>query len=69
MEYPVTHDASASAPNYLPMTSTTDWKTYTERMIELCTRLGVRHYIKKDLADFLPADYSNPMRVEQYHAQ
>ena len=26
--------------NYLPATKTTDWKGYTERMVELLTRLG-----------------------------
>lgn len=54
--------------NYLPMTKTTDWQDYTLRMIELCQRRGVRHYVKKDLQRFLPAGYSNPLRVPQYHA-
>lgn len=53
--------------NYLPMTRTTDWGDYTRRMIELCTRLGVRHYIKKDLQPHLPADHPNPLRVPQHH--
>ncbi len=53
--------------NYLPMTSTTDWKTYTERMVELCQKLGVKHYIKKDLQPYLPAGYHNPKRVHQHH--
>ena len=53
--------------NYLPMTKTTDWRAYTERMVELCARLGARHYIKKDLQPFLPAGYVNPLRVQQYH--
>ncbi len=53
--------------NYLPITNTTDWRGYTERMIELCARLGVRHYIKRDLQAFLPPGYHshNHMRVEQ----
>ncbi len=54
--------------NYLPITNTTDWRGYTERMIELCARLGVRHYIKRDLQAFLPPGYNNPMRVEQCYA-
>jgi DNA repair photolyase len=54
--------------NYLPMTITTDWRSYTERMIALCATLGVRHYIKKDLAEFLPNGYQNPLRVPQYHS-
>jgi DNA repair photolyase len=53
--------------NYLPMTKTTDWQDYTHRMIELCQRLGVRHYIKKDLQPFLPAGYTNLLRVPQHH--
>lgn len=55
--------------NYLPMTTTTDWRKYTERMIALCTALGVRHYIKKDLAEFLPTAYPNPMRIAQLHPE
>jgi DNA repair photolyase len=53
--------------NYLPMTKTTDWKSYTARMIELCQRLGARHYVKRDLQAFLPAGYANPLRVPQHH--
>jgi DNA repair photolyase len=53
--------------NYLPMTKTTDWRAYTERMIELCARLGVKHYVKRDLQPYLPAGYPNPLRVQQHH--
>ena len=53
--------------NYLPMTKTTDWKSYTERMVELCAKLGVAHYVKKDLQPYLPAGYKNPLRVPQHH--
>lgn len=53
--------------NYLPMTKTADWQDYTVRMIDLCQRLGVRHYIKKDLQPFLPTGYVNPLRVPQHH--
>lgn len=53
--------------NYLPITKTTDWRTYTERMINLCARLDVRTYIKKDLQGFLPAGFHNPLRVPQHH--
>jgi len=53
--------------NYLPMTKTTDWRGYTERMIELCQQLGAKTYIKKDLQPFLPKGYSNPLRVPQHH--
>lgn len=53
--------------NYLPMTKTTDWEDYTHRMVDLCQKLGVAHYVKKDLQPFLPAGYSNPLRVQQHH--
>jgi DNA repair photolyase len=53
--------------NYLPMTKTTDWRDYTERMVELLNRLGSSHYIKKDLQSFLPTGYPNPLRVPQHH--
>jgi hypothetical protein len=35
--------------NYLPMTKTTNWKDYTERMIEVLAKVRARSYIKKDL--------------------
>lgn len=54
--------------NYLPMTRTTDWEGYTRRVVELVRRLGVRHYIKKDLQPYLPPGYVNPMRVPQHWA-
>lgn len=53
--------------NYLPMTRTTDWRDYTLHVIELCRQLGARHYIKRDLQPYLPAGYSNPLRVTQHH--
>jgi len=45
--------------NYLTMTKTTDWQDYTVRMSELCNMLGVRHYFKKDLQEYLPFGYIN----------
>ena len=53
--------------NYLPMTKTTDWESYTLRIVELCAALGVKHYVKKDLQPYLPKDYPNPKRVQQFH--
>jgi hypothetical protein len=53
--------------NYLPMTKTTDWKDYTERMIETLGKVGARAYIKKDLQPYLPEGYDNPLRVPQRH--
>ena len=54
--------------NYLKeITRTTNWKDYTHRMIALCGKLGVAHYIKQDLQPYLPAGYNNPLRVKQHH--
>lgn len=53
--------------NYLPMTYTTDWESYTHRILELVNRLGVKHYIKKDLQGYLPEGYHNPKYIDQHH--
>lgn len=53
--------------NYLPMTSTTDWESYTHRIVELVNDLGVKHYIKRDLQRFLPPGYYNPLRIPQHN--
>jgi hypothetical protein len=53
--------------NYLPITKTTDWESYTHRMVDLCQKLGVKHYVKHDLQPFLPAGYPNLLRVPQHH--
>lgn len=54
--------------NYVPtITKVVDWRDYTLRMIDLCQKLGVRHYVKKDLQKWLPDGYHNPLRVEQRH--
>jgi hypothetical protein len=53
--------------NYLPMTQTTDWETYTHEVIELLRSLGKQHYIKKDLQKYLPDGYPNPVRIPQHH--
>ena len=53
--------------NYLPMTKTTDWRAFTETMIEVCAFTGANHYFKKDLQPFLPEGYPNPLRVPQHH--
>jgi hypothetical protein len=49
------------------ITKTTDWRTYTLRMIDLLNRLGKAHYIKQDLQSYLPPGYHNPLRVLQHH--
>jgi len=53
--------------NYLKeISTTTDWRDYTLRVVDLCQSLGARHYIKKDLQKFLPTGYDNPLRVQQH---
>ncbi|WP_454629666.1 radical SAM protein [Bradyrhizobium cenepequi] len=54
--------------NYLKeITRTTDWRDYTLRVTDLCMALGVSHYIKRDLQQFLPPGYPNDLRVVQRH--
>lgn len=53
--------------NYLPMTNTTDWESYTYRILELVNRLGVKHYIKQDLQKYLPSGYYNPRYINQHN--
>lgn len=54
--------------NYLKKVSASiDWQDYTLRVIDLCQRLDVAHYIKRDLQEFLPPRYPNPLRVTQHH--
>ncbi len=54
--------------NYVPsITNVVDWQSYTHRILETVNRLGVRHYIKKDLQQYLPTGYHNPLRVQQHH--
>lgn len=54
--------------NYLKeITRTTDWRDYTLRMLDKMHQLGKRHYIKRDLQEYLPDGYPNPLRVAQHH--
>lgn len=53
--------------NYLPITKTTDWQSYTLRIIDLCQKFGIKHYIKKDLQVYLPDGYYNPRRIPQHN--
>ncbi len=54
--------------NYIAsITNVVNWEEYTHKMIELCARLGVKHYIKKDLQPYLPAGYYNPRYIDQFH--
>lgn len=52
--------------NYLKITKTTDWESFTHRVIETCQSLGARHYIKRDLQKYLPAGYHNPVYIDQF---
>lgn len=45
--------------NYVGLTKTTDWKRFTEEVLELVNQLGAEHYIKKDLQPYLPEGYQN----------
>lgn len=53
--------------NYLPMTKTTDWHEFTDKVVALVDELGARHYIKKDLQPYLPEGYNNVKRIPQHH--
>jgi DNA repair photolyase len=53
--------------NYLEITKTEDWESYTHRMINRLQQLGKAHYIKRDLQKYLPDGYHNPLRVAQHH--
>jgi DNA repair photolyase len=53
--------------NYIGLTRTTDWRSYTLRMLDRLTQIGARFYFKKDLQSHLPAGVPNPLRVSQYH--
>jgi DNA repair photolyase len=44
-----------------------DWRDFALRALDLLDRLGKRHYVKRDLQQFLPPGYANPMRVSQHH--
>ena len=52
--------------NYIGLTRTTDWRSYTLRMIDKLGALGKKHYVKRDLQPFLPPGYYNPLRIPQY---
>lgn len=53
--------------NYLPITHNTDWQSYTHAMVDICNKLQIKHYIKKDLQPYLPKDYYNPLRIIQHN--
>jgi DNA repair photolyase len=53
--------------NYHRLTKEIDWRDFAGRVVEMVSRLGAGHYIKKDLQPFLPAGYPNPRYVPQHH--
>ena len=53
--------------NYISLTKTTDWESFTHRVIDLIQRLDIKAYIKHDLQIYLPPGYPNPVRVPQHH--
>jgi DNA repair photolyase len=54
--------------NYLKkITTETDWRGYTLRIIDRLQALGKAHYVKRDLQAYLPPGYPNPLRVQQHH--
>ena len=54
--------------NYLgALSKNIDWREYTLRIIDLMHQLGAKHYIKRDLQEYLPEGYHNPLRVPQHH--
>jgi DNA repair photolyase len=55
--------------NYLGLTKTTDWRRFTEDVLNVCAQTGAKHYIKRDLQPYLPAGYTNPMRVGQFRPE
>ncbi len=53
--------------NYNALTDSLDWRFFTEKVIALLHEINAAHYIKRDLQDFLPAGYHNPLRVPQHN--
>ena len=53
--------------NYVGLTKTTDWESFTHRVIDLCQKYDIKHYIKLDLQKYLPAGYPNVMRINQHN--
>jgi DNA repair photolyase len=41
----------------------TDWQDHTTRLISLFEQLGVRYYVKQDLAPHLPEGYKSVLRI------
>jgi DNA repair photolyase len=44
-----------------------NWMSYTMQMMHLCMDLGVSHYFKESLQEYLPRNYFNPLRIRQHN--
>lgn len=53
--------------NYIGLTKTTDWESFTHRVIDLVHKYDITHYIKKDLQPYLPEGYHNPRYIDQHN--
>lgn len=53
--------------NYVPSLREIDWEAFTHRVIDLCQKHNIHHYVKRDLQQYLPVGYCNPKRITQHH--
>ena len=53
--------------NYSALTKRIDWQDFTLRAIDRLARLGKAHYVKRDLQEYLPDGYANPLRIPQHN--
>jgi DNA repair photolyase len=52
--------------NYIGLTKEIDWRQFTGDVVKVLAGSGTRHYVKRDLQEYLPPGYANPMRVKQF---
>ena len=45
--------------------ATNPWESYTHQVLDCVNRLGVKHYIKRDLQGYLPQEYPNERQIQQ----
>jgi DNA repair photolyase len=53
--------------NYSKLTQLTNWKKFTERIVEVLKETGAGYFIKKDLQQYLPAGFPNQQHRVQAH--
>lgn len=51
--------------NYIKLPHEIDWESYTHQVLDCVNRLGVKHYIKRDLQGYLPQGYPNERHIQQ----